>query len=111
MYLAETLFGAAGILLFAVMAFYTLEILRNIWKHEKFSMSQFFLSEKGVSAFKVLVVSAMIFSVGMIGAAVALVVDIALLEDVSKIGSVILFMGYVYFLRTVSHLTAKKSQE
>ena len=111
MLLAETVFGVAGLILFGVMTAYTVKILHNIWAHEEFSMTRFLIAENSQKAFKILVVSAMFFSVSMIAAALALLMEISFLEDISKLGSVVLFSGYVYFLHEVSGITTKDQEE
>jgi hypothetical protein len=107
MQVAETVFGAVGLVLFGTMIFYTVEILRNIWKHEDFSLSMFFLKPEGVRGFKVLIISAMIFSAGMVASAIGMVTDMQLISYFSKLSPVVLFLGYIYFLRNISIITKK----
>lgn len=103
--LLETVFGLAGMMLFAAMIKLKLDILEHFEDHEKVSMAKFFLDDRALGAFKVLVFAAMVFSVGMVSASTALVIDNAILGTFSKIGSVILFLGYIYFLKTIRDVT------
>jgi len=108
MLLAETVFGLLGIALFAAMIYYTVSTLENIWRHEELSLTKFFIKPGAINSLKVLVISALIFSLGMVLAAVAMLMDIPLLSDVSKFSSIILFSGTVYFFYNLSKITESK---
>lgn len=106
--LLETAFGLAGMLLFGFMIKLNLEILENFRDHEKVSMVKFFLREEALDAFRVLVLGSMIFAIGMVSASMGLIIDNSLLGTFSKLSSVVLFLSYIYFLRTISSVTASQ---
>lgn len=107
MMLDEAIFGGLGMILFSAMIFYTVEILRNIWKNEELALTKFFIKPKAIKSFRLLAIAALIFSTGMILAAASEMLQIPQLNSLSKISSIVLFSGYVYFLRNIAHITDK----
>lgn len=110
MLLAETVFGLLGMALFTAMIIYTLAILRNIWSDEQLSLTKLFIKPEGEKSFKVLVTSALIFSIGMVISAVAMLLEIPALTDLSKVSSLVLFSGSVYFFYHVAQITGREER-
>lgn len=109
MTMAETVFGLLSIGLFSTAMFYNLKILDNFQDHEEISVRMFFLDDRGPLSFQILVSATIIYSLGMLYASLGVVYNQPLLSIFSKGASLILFVVLVYFLRTVSHITEKKS--
>jgi len=110
MMLDEAIFGALGLILFTTMIVYTVEILRNIWKNEELALTKLFIKPNAIKSFRLLAISALVFSTGMILAAASDMLQIPQLNTLSKISSIILFSGYVYFLHNIAHITEKSKQ-
>lgn len=101
----QVLFGLGGIITFSVTIYYTLQILNNFKKHEKLSASRFFLDDRAPFAFQVIAFIAVIYSLGMLYAALGTLYGISLLNLFATIPAVALFASTLYFLHRIEIIT------
>lgn len=106
----EIILGSAGIGLFAMTFYYNLLILNNFKEHEEFSLTKFFLDRRGPFAFQLVSFSAVIFSFGMLYAALGIPNEEPILGLMSKSTSLVLFITLLYFLRHVARITSKPGE-
>lgn len=111
MTLLETAFGLLGLAIFAVITYLNWKLLQHIHDHEDVSLAMFFLKPGVLHAFQVLLVTGLVFSIGMIMAATALVIESPLLDSASKLGSVIVWLGFLYLFRVLERATRKVAEE
>ncbi|MFB6208294.1 MAG: hypothetical protein ABEJ69_03015 [Candidatus Nanohaloarchaea archaeon] len=111
MTLLEAAFGALGAGIFAAIAYLNWRLLQHFRDHEKVSMAMFFLKSEALHSFQLLLVTGLVFSIGMITAATALIIQNPVLDNASKAGSVIVWLGFLYFFHVLEKVTRRKVAE
>lgn len=107
----EMLLGAVGIGLFSTMLYYNLVIMNNFQEHEELSLAMFFLDARGPLMFQLVVSATIIYSLGMLYAALAIPYHEPFLDSYSKITSILLFIVFTVFMRHVAYITSKRRAE
>lgn len=107
----EMVLGAVGVGLFSTMLYYNLLIMNNLKKHEELSLTMFFLDSQGPLMFQLAVSATVIYSIGMLYAALAIPYNAPLLNLYSKVTSVVLFVILTMFVRHIAIITSKRHVE
>lgn len=95
----EAFFGFLGAAMFVAISFYLKKSLENIEEHQDLSLARFFIDEKGLRSFEVLVVGALIYSVAMLVTAVEFSTDSALMVYTSR--GLILVVVTIFLYTTI----------
>lgn len=107
----EMAVGAVGIGLFSMTIYYNLKILSHFKEHEEFSLTMFFLDKRGPFAFELLSFAAVIYSFGMLYAALGIPYDKPVLGVFSKGSAFLMFVTLLYFLHHIARITTKQGEK
>lgn len=106
----EPIQALVGTVLFAIVTYYSYQILQNFEDHHDYSLVMFFVDEKASYAFWILASSAIIFSLGMAMGNLGMVYANELLGVLALLSSFVLFLGLGYFAVNIADVTTKKKK-
>jgi len=96
----------AGIMAFLAFL-YSLRFYKNIKSDEGYTLAMLFTRNEAIIAFKFLAFCGFFHGVGMIISAIGLQLQDPIISKFSKIGCIILLIGFLYFFFTLEKVTRK----
>lgn len=100
-----------GTLMFSVATYYSYDIIKNFEDHKDYSLTMFYLSERGSHSFWIISFSTILFSIGMTMGNLGVIYGNNSLVGFGLLSSFILFLGIGFFTVNLSEVTTKGSNE
>jgi hypothetical protein len=100
-----------GTLMFSAATYYSYNIIKNFEEHEDYSLTMFYLSERGSHSFWIIGFSTILFSIGMTLGNLGTIYDDAQLVTFGLLSSFVLFLGIGFFAANLSDVTSKGKNE
>lgn len=100
-----------GTLMFSVATYYSYDIIQNFEDHRDYSLTMFYLSEKGSHSFWIIGFSTILFSIGMTFGNLGTLYSNNYLMVFGLLSSFMLFLGIGFFTANLSDVTSKGGRE
>lgn len=108
MYLIETVFGLTGALIFALGLKWARDIFRRFEDDEELAATQIFLQGSIVSSLRIVAVTAVFFALTGVVSLYGIYSGNEMLSNAVRLGSLVLFMGYIQFHYSIHSSLEKK---
>lgn len=99
--------GVVGLVLSAIMIYYTARIIRNFQSAGEVSVALFFPHRKAEVALRVLNAGLLVFAASMAAGSLENLLDMPILETVSKLGVGATLLSLIFFLYTIEEITGE----
>ena len=100
-----------GTIMFSVATYYSYDIVKNFENHREYSLTMFYLSERGSHSFWIVGFSTILFSIGMTLGNLGTIYSNTSLVAFGLLSSFILFLGLGFFTANLSDVTSKGGKE
>lgn len=94
-----------SLLTFIAITYFNYKILKNFDANERLSITKVFLNDKGPRAFQIFSIGITIYGISMFLGALTANYNDLIYHYGSKIGSGVMFAGWLYFMYTISEIS------
>ncbi len=108
---SQVFVGIVGGLVFMGIVYYIHVIRSHLATHPDVAFVMFFLEGNAVTAFKRLAVTLVLMTGAVMITGYGTVTGSATIQSAARIGTVLAFLGFLYFYRTIAQVTEKPGSD
>lgn len=107
----EITWAVSGVLIFTMITWYNYQILRSLQENDELALAKLFVHPQAPSAFRAFAAGMVLYGTAMLIGAVTVNINDLIYHYSSKIGSFVLFLTWIYMVKTLADITHQKSSQ